>query len=97
MSEEELPALVPAAEVEDADDDAAAFAIRRVREVVAVTQLIHPEPPADTPEPAKKANVTWQIGVWSGPRQPSRRALGMSDMGGPQQARPRDAARADKP
>ncbi len=94
MSDEELPVLPEDAEAPQADP--ATYAIRRVRDVVAATHIIQREPPPDAAEPALKAKIDWQLHVWSGPRKGARRPLGMAEMGGPQQARPNDGARAGK-
>ncbi len=94
MADDELP--IPHEEAEVPQPDPATYAIRRVREVVAATQLIQREQPTDAPEPAPKAKIDWQLHAWSGPRKGARRPLGMAEMGGPQQARPNDGARAGK-
>lgn len=80
---------------EPPESDPAAYAIRRVREVVADAHLIQREPkPEVAAEPEPKANVEWQLRVWSGPRKGKQRALGMADMGGTRDARPNDGARS---
>ncbi len=92
MPTDELPPPQP----DETPEDPQSYAIRRVREVVAETQLIHHAPPNEVAEPAQKAKIEWQLHVWSVPRKGQARPLGMADMGGPQQARPRDAAKAKR-
>ena len=93
MPDEELEASPQ--ELPETPGDMADYAIRRVREVVAETRLVEsPKAKPPEPEPPNKANIAWQLHVWSGPHKAPRRALGMSDMGGATDARPRDAARA---
>ena len=94
MADEELQPEAP--EGEDAQEDTETHAIRRVREIVAQTQLIHHEPPAEKPEVVKKAKITWELDAWSPSRKVKARPLGMADMGGTQQARPKDGAKAKK-
>ncbi len=92
MPDDEL--ALPRLDVPELPDEPATYAIRRVREVLAPTQLIAPPPPTQPREIPEKANIAWQLHVWSGPRKRPARPLGMADMGGTQQARPRDGARA---
>ena len=86
---------LPAATADDALDQPDSYAIRRVREVVAVTAPIHHAVAATPEPPVGKANITWQLHVWSGPPRRGR-ALGMAEMGGPREARPNDGERARK-
>ena len=89
-------------ELQPPEDDAPpvdpqTYAIRRVQEVVAETRLIHTELPTEVqPEMPQRANIDWQLHVWSPKRKQSQRALGMADMGGAREARPRDGAAAKK-